>query len=223
MATDNGPEQRTDEELMSSEEDAASAAAREVAKALCVSGPGIVVAFDAATMSAKVQPAIMKKFASLGLVKHAECIHVPVQFPSGGDLVLTFPVEPGDEGILIFGDRAIDNWWEKGGAQEPSEIRFHDPSDAMFVPGISSRPRAIQDFSSTAAELRTRGGQVIFRATPSGGGSGEAVQACVLSEALLECIQEMSFATAVGPTAIGPLNLAKFLKTIKSTSAFVGS
>jgi hypothetical protein len=77
----------------------------------------------------------------------------------------------------------------------------------------------------TSAELRTRDGAVIFRATPpSGGGTGQgSAQAAVLSDRLLECIQSMTFATGMGPTGVGPLNLAQFQNTIKSLTAFVGS
>lgn len=225
MADTDINQARSDEELVASDEDAASAAARSMMKALCVSGPGIVDGFDAATQTAKVRVAIKRNFASLGWVETV-CVDVPVVFPAGGQLVLTFPIGPGDEGILIFGDRAIDNWFANGGVQEASEIRFHDPSDAMFVPGISSKPRALQSFNETAAELRTRDGAVIFRAVPGSGGGGGgsgSVQAAVLSDALLECIQEMSFATGVGPTGIGPLNLAAFKAKIKSLVAFVGA
>ncbi len=221
--------ERTDEELMASDEDAASAAARELMKAICVSGPGTIVSFNRNTQTAKVQPAIKKKFASLGLVDHPPCVDVPVQFPRGGGLVLTFPVAAGDECLLVFSDRAIDNWLAEGGTQEPSEIRFHDPSDAFAIVGFSSNPSAIPDFNMGAAELRTVGGAVIFRAVPpaggggGGGGGGGDVQAAVLSERLLDCIRNMTFATGVGPTGVGPINLAEFVNTIKSNSAFVGA
>jgi hypothetical protein len=48
------------------------------------------------------------------------------------------------------------------------------------------------------------------------------VQAAVLSERLLDCIRKMSFATGMGPTGVGPLNMAEFENTIKSLTAFVG-
>jgi hypothetical protein len=224
MAEDESNQDRTDEELNASDEDAHSAAARAMLKRICVSGPGIVMSFDPVTQTASVQPAIKKKFRGSEVRDAQPCVNVPVQFPAGGPLILTFPIKEGDEGILVFGDRAIDHWLAKGGTQEPSEIRFHDPSDAMFIPGISSEPRAIGTFSMTSAELRTREGAIIFRATPpEGGGTGQgSAQAAVLSEAILECIAEMSFATGMGPTGVGPLNMAAFKAKIKSMTAFVG-
>lgn len=197
---------RTDEELVASDEDAASAAARSLMKALCVSGPGIVDTFDPATQTAKVRVAIKRNFASLGWVETV-CVDVPVQFPGGGGLVITFPVSKGDEGILIFGDRAIDNWFASGGVQEASEIRFHDPSDAMFVPGISSKPNAIANFNMERAEIRSR--------------SGGTTEAAVLGEQLLTALGHLTVPTGMGPSGT-PINIQEFIDTIKSKSFFVG-
>jgi len=120
--------------------------------------PGIIKKFYPETQTATVQPAIQQIFVEQGAVSLPLCVDVPVQFPSGGNFVLTFPVEPEDECLLVFSERAIDFWWDRGRVQLPSEYRLHDLSDAFAIVGVSSKPRKLPAFSTTGVELRTRDG-----------------------------------------------------------------
>jgi len=88
------------------------------------------------------------KFVQLPLL-----VDVPVVFPGGGGFTLTFPLAQGDECLVVFADRCIDGWWQSGGVQNPPEIRLHDLSDGFAIPGLRSKPRAV-DYSSDHAALR---------------------------------------------------------------------
>ena len=81
--------------------------------------PGRVVSYDAATQTAVCQPGIQVIFRATGPVDLPQLVDVPVYFPRGGGFVLTFPVRVGDECLLVFAERAIDVWWQKGGTQVP--------------------------------------------------------------------------------------------------------
>ena len=58
--------------------------------------------------------------------------------------MLTFPVKPGDECLLVFNERCIDGWWQSGGSSEPLDYRQHDLSDAVAIMGISSLPQVVR-------------------------------------------------------------------------------
>ena len=116
--------------------------------------PGTVISFDATAQTCRAQPAIQRVFRETGPVDLPEVVDLPVQFPRGGDYVLTFPVKAGDECLLIFSERCIDGWFAKGGSQPPSEYRTHDLSDACAIMGISSTPKKVSGFSTSAVELR---------------------------------------------------------------------
>ena len=118
--------------------------------------PWVIVAFDPATQTAQVQPAIQRIFTEKGAVNLPVCVDVPVQFPGGGDFFLTFPVAPGDECILWFSERAIDNWHMAGGTAPPAEYRLHDLSDGMAMVGLNNQLKKIPDFNAADVELRTR-------------------------------------------------------------------
>ncbi|MCT9017100.1 Gp138 family membrane-puncturing spike protein, partial [Cupriavidus gilardii] len=89
--------------------------------------PGIIHSFDADAMTCEVQPTIKipvrKLDGTIESVALPLLVDCPVQFPSGGNCTLTFPVKPGDECLVVFASRCIDAWWQSGGVQEQAELR----------------------------------------------------------------------------------------------------
>ena len=127
---------------------------------LRVAIPGIVESFDPATQTASVQPAITENvLLGQGFPEPMALpllTDVPVQFPGGGGFHLTFPVNKGDECLLVFADMCIDGWWQSSGVQNQMEKRRHDLSDAMALMGFSSVPNAVRDPSGDSIALRNR-------------------------------------------------------------------
>ncbi|MGA3827400.1 Gp138 family membrane-puncturing spike protein [Pseudomonas chlororaphis] len=124
--------------------------------------PGIIQSFSADHMTCTVQPAIRGQvrdetgaIIDVDLPLLTDC---PVQFPAGGGCTLTFPVEPGDECLVVFSSRCIDSWWQSGGIQAQADLRMHDLSDGFALLGFRSQPRVIGAISGTAAQLRTDDG-----------------------------------------------------------------
>lgn len=130
--------------------------------------PGIIAKFDAATQTASVQPAIKRVFTEKGAVNLPLCVDVPVAFPGGGDFFVTFPVQAGDECLLLFSERAIDLWHAQGGTKPPAEYRLHDLSDGIAIVGLNSHPKKIANFNATAMELRNRTNSVRIRLNANG-------------------------------------------------------
>ena len=54
---------------------------------------------------------------------------------------MTFPLSEGNEGLVVFASRCIDNWWLSGGVQSQAEVRMHDLSDGFFIPGCFSQAK----------------------------------------------------------------------------------
>ncbi|CCS30260.1 Gp138 family membrane-puncturing spike protein [Salmonella enterica] len=124
--------------------------------------PGTVVSFDAESVTAVVQPAIKGYEPDANgnqvSISMPQLVDVPVSFPRGGGVTLTFPVKPGDECVLIFNDRCIDFWWQSGGEQEPVHPRQHHIGDAIAFLGPMSQAKKISGISTDAAQLRTDDG-----------------------------------------------------------------
>jgi len=136
-------------------------------KGIHTSMPGIVESFNPTTQLATVQPAIKRVFITreenkeiLTPVELPILINVPVIFPRGGGFSLTFPVEKGDECLLVFTERSIDSWHEFGEVREPSARRFHSLSDATAFVGLSSLPNKIPDYDPINLQLKKDDGTV---------------------------------------------------------------
>ncbi|HHP2010270.1 TPA: Gp138 family membrane-puncturing spike protein [Klebsiella pneumoniae] len=134
--------------------------------------PGIIQSFDPESLTAVVQPAIRyierDNDGNKSTKDYPLLVDVPVVFPRGGGCTLTFPVEAGDECLVIFADRCIDFWWQSGGIQEPVDGRMHDLSDAFCIVGPQSQAKKIGGISTTAAQLRTDDGSAIIELAAGG-------------------------------------------------------
>lgn len=130
--------------------------------------PGVVVAVAPDGTTVDVQPAI-------SLVQRLEGAAVEIRLPvlrgvpvhvSGSQTLGLFacpPIAPGDEGMIIVSDRALDAWQHGEGVAPPPDMatpRHHDLSDAAFVPGLQRVSGAIPAYPTDAFEIRTRDGTV---------------------------------------------------------------
>jgi hypothetical protein len=144
-----------------------------VAKEINCVRVGVVQAFDAATQTATVKIA-QQQVTSIDpqgvrtLAEYPLLLQVPVQFPSGGGYTLTFPVAAGDECMVLFNDRELDNWFTSGPGLAPAVGRLHDLSDGIAIVGIRSKPRALEDISTTATQLRSDDGANFVEVNPQG-------------------------------------------------------
>lgn len=90
-------------------------------------------------------------------------VDVPVGFYRGGGFCVTVPIQAGDEGLAIFAERCIDGWYVSGKQSLPLDARFHDLSDAFFLPQGSSQPNKIPDYSTDALSMQTDDGSTFIR------------------------------------------------------------
>lgn len=121
--------------------------------------PGIIETVDFEKLTCTVQPAIQAQvFDQEGkstFVNLPVLPDVPIMFPRGGDYTLTFPIQQGDECLVILASRAIDNWWAQGGVQTPYDGRMHNLSDGFALVGPFSQPQKISNVPSYSTQLRS--------------------------------------------------------------------
>ncbi len=139
--------------------------------------PGVVKEFAEVNgfLVTKVQPCIQQLDTLDGESEYKNIPDIPnviVCIPRSQSLGLsvTIPIQEGDEGMLHFAERSLDNWMIKGGVQPPSEPiqpRAHDLSDAVFVPGSINKPTNIENYSTSAIEVRNSDGSVALSVNPT--------------------------------------------------------
>lgn len=129
-------------------------------KGIAVGTPCIVEAFHADENTVDVVP--VSKYERLDNGEEIDpplLLHVPVCFIGGGGLFCVFPIQEGDECLVVFCDTSIDDWHELGGTRLPSMDRNHHLSDGVAIFGPRSKPNAINALSNDALEIRNKDGQ----------------------------------------------------------------
>jgi hypothetical protein len=134
--------------------------------------PAFVTRYDADEQVVDLKPTIEAQVrrpdGSVHFVSMPLLLDCPVQFPSGGRVTLTFPIAVGDECLVVFASRCIDAWWQSGSVQPPAEFRMHDLSDGFAIPGFRSLPKALENVSTTTAQLRSEDGSTFVELDPDG-------------------------------------------------------
>lgn len=119
--------------------------AKEIAFRIRCCIPCIVQSFDKERGTIEAQPAIRENIVnpdnSLSYAELPLLINVPVAYPRNKDYGIEFPLQRGDEVLVVFSDLSIDNFWEKSGIQNPVESRRHDLSDGIAIPCALSIPQ----------------------------------------------------------------------------------
>lgn len=137
---------------------------------LFVALPGKVVSYSPSKQTADIKPLLKKGLVFDDGSEEAEALpilpEVPVVFPRGGGYFLSFPLEIGDNVLLVFCDRSIDSYSQSSGAVDidPVDLRTHDIADAVAIPGFFPSPRTLRDqIGRSAAFGKEAGTQVRAR------------------------------------------------------------
>lgn len=102
---------------------------------------------------------------------------VPIHFPGGGGVSLTFPITAGDEGLLMISRSSIDAYQQSGGEQQQVDLRPHDLSNAYAMVGTRTQATSLDSVSDGATELRSDDGSHVVSLHPSDGLSLKSSQA----------------------------------------------
>lgn len=85
-------------------------------------------------------------------------INVPVVILGGGNAYLTMPIIKGDQCLLLFNDRSIDNWFQSGQVSPLSNPRAHSLSDGIALIGLnfltSATATKLSSYDGVRAVLR---------------------------------------------------------------------
>lgn len=93
-----------------------------------------------------VQPVVNKKYIDGEILEYPEILSVPVQFPSSSTSALTFPINQGDNVLLVFNQKGLDVF--KSGAtsaHDPIDMRSFDKRDAIAIPCVNPFSKSIND------------------------------------------------------------------------------
>lgn len=131
------------------------------ARGFHVALPATVLSFDAAKQTISAQPCIRELLRVDGTLTVKELPRLddlPIVLPRAGGFTLTFPVQAGDECLIIFADTCIDAWFQAGGTQNKMSERRHSLADGFALVGIWSQQRKLANYSTNSVQLRSDDG-----------------------------------------------------------------
>lgn len=185
--------------------------------------PGQVVSYDRVKQTAKIQPCIKRKYSDGKTVDLPIINGVPVSFPRAKDFLIHFDLTPGDFGILVFSERSLDNWKDKGGVVSADDPRKFNLSDAFFIPGASPTATpatllgpagALEIVNKTASIIMDQEGKI--EAKNSGGilsmDKGGKFKLTNNTNELISLLSDLTniLATTTVNTMLGPMKLNDF-------------
>lgn len=117
--------------------------------------PAKISSYNKATQYADVQIQLYQKFGDGSLKLPPVIPNVPVKWPraAGGKAFIHLPLAAGDDVLLVFSQRSLDNWKNQGGASDPGDPRKHHITDAYALVGGSALPDAFEPTTSDSIEL----------------------------------------------------------------------
>lgn len=140
-----------------------------LSRSLRVALPAIVESFDATkqTLSARVAiTEVMRKGGVLTPETLPLLVDVPIVLPRAGGFTLTFPIQKGDECLIVFTDTCFDAWFQMGGQQGQMSQRRHSLSNGFALVGIWNQTRALPNYSTGSVQLRSDDNQTSIQVAP---------------------------------------------------------
>lgn len=125
---------------------------KEIARNLNCVQIGTIESFNPANQTAEVS-INFKRLINEELREYAVLIDVPCVVMNGGGGGISFPIAKGDNCVILFNDRDIDNWYASGAVMAPNSARTHSMSDAIALVGINSLASSISDYLSSGTKI----------------------------------------------------------------------
>lgn len=99
---------------------------------------GEITSFDGVKKTATIQVLFKRQYPDGTIASYPLLLDCPVFTLQGGGGAIQFPIAAGDQCIVLFSDRALDDWYTNGAQAVPSSKRMHDASDGIAIVGINS-------------------------------------------------------------------------------------
>lgn len=124
---------------------------------------GTIQSFDPDTQTASVTINYTKTYFNYDPVTNSN-VPFQVQYPmildcpviclGGGPASLTFPIASGDQCLLLFNDRDIDNWFQGNPPMPVATPRLHSFSDAIALVGLRPITQSIPGYDTSNTVLQ---------------------------------------------------------------------
>lgn len=93
-------------------------------------------------------------------ISYPVLVDCPVMLPQGGGFAVTCPIQQGDTCVILFNDRALDNWFKTGQILPLNSNRLHAFEDGMAFVGLRAATNPLNNYEAAAAVIQDPSGQI---------------------------------------------------------------
>jgi hypothetical protein len=125
----------------------------ELTQGIHTAMPGKVVKYDPAKCEADIKPYGKFKKPNGEWLEYPQLNHVPVLFQQScaQDFAIVYPVNPGDECLILVQEQTLDVWRGAGAASD-NDLRF-DLTNAVALVGLYSKPQPLAQEAQSGDKL----------------------------------------------------------------------
>ena len=184
--------------------------------------PAKIISYDFTTRKASVQPSLNQKFSDDEILVLPIIHNVPVMQPSSGGASINFPVKPGDNVLLIFSERSLEQWLQDGKQSTPDDSRQNNLTDAVAHIGLNPFNVISSAENNDDLLIAYDGSKIRFK--PSGVVEAEASEIDLIASNVNITSPDVNI-TAANVTVTGKLTAENLeaISEIKSATASIGS
>jgi hypothetical protein len=124
--------------------------------------PGIIESYDG--VRASVLPSILEIAGDGDTLANQVISNVPVIWPGSSQGSASLPLNKGDGVLLIFMSRSVDEWKGTGQVVAPADLRTHNLTDCVAIPGLFSFNNTQKAPNNTDCFIRFKEQSIIIRA-----------------------------------------------------------
>ncbi len=105
--------------------------------------PGKIVKYYPDKCEAEILPYCKFKKPNGEFIDYPQLNHIPVLFPQsmGQDCAIVYPIQPGDECLVLTQEQTLDTW-RGGGSESNNDLRF-DLTNAVAIMGLFAKPQPL--------------------------------------------------------------------------------
>jgi hypothetical protein len=122
--------------------------------------PGEIVSYDPQKRLAQIQPSFRLTMSDGSTLTFPIINEVPVQFPGSSTASLTYPLQRGDGGLILFSTLSLEEWIAGSSSTFTGDPRKFSVNDAIFIPGLFQPNRVPEPSSTDGLQLKYQNGMV---------------------------------------------------------------
>ena len=119
---------------------------------------GVIQSFDVVTQTATISMAykaqtIYQNEAKQAVAESSILVQCPIMIASGGKARMTFPITKGDQCLVCYNDKDLQNWFAYGTDNLLLMDSSHSYSNAIAIVGVFPLNKSLANYSADRAEF----------------------------------------------------------------------